>query len=347
MRTGVSIPAAPGGRSTWTRTRWRPIDRCKARWAKSWRRKSLQAEDGTFSFRLTAEERCPFLRQDHLCELICELGPERLCQVCADHPRYRNFYTDRVEIGLGLCCEEAARQQLTREAPFRLVVLADDGGGEALSPEEAALLRDREALLDITRDRTRPLNARVRELMQLAGMEAAPDMRAWASFFLKLERLDPAWTALLEELAQTPCAPLLPESLSLPGEQLLCCLLYRHLPAALEDGCIQPRLVFVLRCWLLIAALTNAHRAASLPAFLSLVRLFLLRDRILAGKHRGSYVGDVGKLRGRGCFSKRSTSPPDPLSPKSSWRLAGYGSSELVPPERVCLSNKLGCGHGG
>ena len=234
----------------------------------------VQAEDGTFSFRLTAEERCPFLRQDHLCELICELGPERLCQVCADHPRYRNFYTDRVEIGLGLCCEEAARQQLTREAPFRLVVLADDGGGEALSPEEAALLRDREALLNIARDRTHPLNARVRELMQLAGMEAAPDMRAWASFFLKLERLDPAWTALLEELAQTPCAPLLPESLSLPGEQLLCCLLYRHLPAALEDGCIQPRLVFVLRCWLLIAALTNAHRAASLPAFLSLVRLF-------------------------------------------------------------------------
>lgn len=234
----------------------------------------VQAEDGTFSFRLTAEERCPFLRQDHLCELICELGPERLCQVCADHPRYRNFYTDRVEIGLGLCCEEATRQQLTREAPFRLVVLADDGGGEALSPEEAALLRDREALLNIARDRTRPLNARVRELMQLAGMEAAPDMRAWASFFLKLERLDPAWTALLEELVQTPCAPLLPESLSLPGEQLLCCLLYRHLPAALEDGCIQPRLVFVLRCWLLIAALTNAHRAASLPAFLSLVRLF-------------------------------------------------------------------------
>ncbi len=54
----------------------------------------VQAEDGTFSLRLTAEERCPFLRQDHLCELICELGPECLCQVCADHPRYRNFYTD-------------------------------------------------------------------------------------------------------------------------------------------------------------------------------------------------------------------------------------------------------------
>ena len=52
---------------------------------------------------------CPFLRSDNLCQMIIDYGEDFLCQICTDHPRFRNFWTDRIELGLGLACEEAAR----------------------------------------------------------------------------------------------------------------------------------------------------------------------------------------------------------------------------------------------
>ena len=60
-------------------------------------------------FRLTPEERCPFLNAGNLCDLLIELGEDSLCQICADHPRFRHELSDRTEVGLGLCCEAAAR----------------------------------------------------------------------------------------------------------------------------------------------------------------------------------------------------------------------------------------------
>ena len=65
--------------------------------------------EGTPHFILTEDERCPLLNGDNLCDLILREGEGALCQICADHPRFRNFFSDRVEMGLGLVCEEAAR----------------------------------------------------------------------------------------------------------------------------------------------------------------------------------------------------------------------------------------------
>ena len=65
-------------------------------------------------FRLDSRERCPFLTEENLCQLILELGEDSLCQICTDHPRFRSWFPDRVEEGLGLCCEEAGRLLLDR-----------------------------------------------------------------------------------------------------------------------------------------------------------------------------------------------------------------------------------------
>ena len=64
-------------------------------------------------FKLTKDERCPFLNRQNLCEIILNLGEESLCQICTDHPRFRSFFSDRTAIGLGLCCEAAAKQVLS------------------------------------------------------------------------------------------------------------------------------------------------------------------------------------------------------------------------------------------
>jgi len=59
-------------------------------------------------FRLGAGERCPFLQQDGLCRLICELGEDSLCDICALHPRFFEEIGEDELWGLGLSCEAAA-----------------------------------------------------------------------------------------------------------------------------------------------------------------------------------------------------------------------------------------------
>lgn len=98
-------------------------------------------------FHLLEGERCPFLKENGLCEMILRYGEDILCQICRDHPRFRSFWSDRVELGLGLVCEEAGRLILGSEEPMRLVCLSDDGEETELPEEEAWLMDLRERFL--------------------------------------------------------------------------------------------------------------------------------------------------------------------------------------------------------
>ena len=88
---------------------------------------SICEADGVSSFRLTEGERCPFLNCQNLCDIHLVLGEEALCQICRDHPRFRNYFSSRGEIGLGLSCEAAARLILNRQEPMTFIPLFDDG----------------------------------------------------------------------------------------------------------------------------------------------------------------------------------------------------------------------------
>ena len=88
-------------------------------------RDAIRREGETACFRLNGE-RCAMLNGDNLCDLILHLGEDALCQICTDHPRFRNYWSDRIEIGLGLACEEAARLMLSSPHPLRLVPLGED-----------------------------------------------------------------------------------------------------------------------------------------------------------------------------------------------------------------------------
>ncbi len=66
------------------------------------------------------DERCAFLNERGLCEIIINLGEKHLCQICRDHPRYFEWFEDRIEGGVGLCCEEGARLILSCDEPFSL-----------------------------------------------------------------------------------------------------------------------------------------------------------------------------------------------------------------------------------
>jgi len=75
----------------------------------------------TTQFILDAQERCPFLNEQNLCEMILRYGKDALCQICSDHPRFYEWFGDVKEGGLGLCCEEAARIILDANDPFKIV----------------------------------------------------------------------------------------------------------------------------------------------------------------------------------------------------------------------------------
>ena len=190
------------------------------------------ARQPTPHFVLTEGERCPLLRPDGLCELILQAGEESLCDICASHPRFYQEYPDRLEAGLGLCCEEAARLLLAADGPLRLTLDGEAGDKAAPTP----LLRRREALFRILAEESERLSARMERCLALYG-EGLPafDPGAAAEFLLGLERMDEAWTDLLTRLAKEGTAALEPRLSAGPYGRLAAYFLYRHFAAGPEE----------------------------------------------------------------------------------------------------------------
>lgn len=226
-------------------------------------RENIEVAQGYASFRLDVHDRCPFLNGQNLCEVYLTLGETALCQVCRDHPRFRNFFSDRTEVGLGLCCEEAARLALCTEVPFSLKVLADDGEQTVPAAEETAFFEFREQLVQTVQDRRFPLAERLTAVCTRCGVhlpQKSPAM--WTDFYLGLERLDKSWDAALEAFRS-----LMPVMYTVPFskeseiffENLFCYLLYRHLAGALSDGAFAARTAFAVHGVQFLWALYRAN----------------------------------------------------------------------------------------
>ena len=203
-------------------------------------------------FRLTQDERCPFLRGDGLCRLIVTLGEDSLCDICALHPRFFNDYPGRTETGLGLCCEEAARLLTADDGPLRLIFESDGEGDETPTP----LLALRERIFDLLSDDSRSLTERMDCALALMGDHLLPfDAKAIAAFFLNLERLDEEWTKLLETLAAAPVQELEPHLSDVRYARIAAYLVYRHFAAAESEHDAAARLQFCFLAVRLVCAL--------------------------------------------------------------------------------------------
>jgi len=89
----------------------------------SWKDKmdaAIACDESGAHFRLTEDERCPFLQQDGLCELICAFGEDALCDICALHPRFYELVGSYELAGLGLSCEAACDLLLAEEGELTL-----------------------------------------------------------------------------------------------------------------------------------------------------------------------------------------------------------------------------------
>lgn len=83
-------------------------------------RREIGTEPGEYFFKLK-NNRCPFLNKENLCDIFINLGEDRLCDICREHPRFYNWFGDYTEVGLGLCCEEAERLLFSDSKPLTFI----------------------------------------------------------------------------------------------------------------------------------------------------------------------------------------------------------------------------------
>lgn len=216
-------------------------------------------EDGDFCFALRGG-RCPFLEADNLCQIHKQLGEEATSVTCQEHPRFVEDYGPFREITLSASCPEANRLLLASREPLTFREWEDGEAAEEGDEWLTWLLPLRQRMLDELSDRTRPLKARLRDILALADevqrrldeeqTEDIPALTAeWAPVrtgapdgpglfpaaleaLAALEILEPDWLQLLAAAEQT--GPVRGEEERL--ERIAAYFLFRYLLKAVNDG---------------------------------------------------------------------------------------------------------------
>jgi len=231
-------------------------------------RSSIREEaDQEAHFILDEREYCPFLDEDHLCQIIQELGEDRLCQICRDHPRFFDWFPDGKEEGLGLCCEAAAELILQRPegGEWELLEVPGQESEEAPVERDRVLFAIRDQFIDMCAGNPdfamSKMNAYGRQLAGLAR-SGSWARRFWQTSFLKevlalylsMEIRDPVWRDMLRELLADPAVVLDNRARFVKARKtqmdeynrLMVYFLYRHVMKARFDGDLYGKVFFAM-----------------------------------------------------------------------------------------------------
>lgn len=143
-------------------------------------RREIGSEPGEYFFKLK-NNRCPFLNKENLCDIFINLGEDRLCDICREHPRFYNWFGDYTEVGLGLCCEEAERLLFSDSKPLTFVEEVTQDEEQDYSDEDEytdvsdllddeseeceQMLEERIAIFSILQNRKKNIGARLKRLL--------------------------------------------------------------------------------------------------------------------------------------------------------------------------------------
>lgn len=224
--------------------------------------KSNISLDETPHFKLDIDERCPFLNKCGLCEIIINEGEDMLCQICADHPRFRNYYDNFTEIGLGLACEAAAKIILTNNKISRLN-LTD-------TAKQIPIIGFREKIFTTLQDRTLPIDTRIKNMLNLLDAQL-PCNVDWYKVFNGLEKMDKTWDQYLQRIKDGLNYSANDTSLDTAYEQLVVYLVFRHLLDSQYDNKLKERVMFAALIYKVIRTI-NAEN--TLDSLLNIARLY-------------------------------------------------------------------------
>ena len=218
-------------------------------------KQGIEHNEDCACFRLDGKGRCVFLNEKNLCDIILNLGEESLCQICSDHPRFRNYYSDRIEMGLGLCCEEAGRIILEQDIPFSLVLLSDDGDKD--ETDDTEFRKYKENIFEMLNGNKLTLNEKINIFSSYCEYEI-PELskNERIDLFLSLERLDDKWSAVLNQLKGTDISDvIIPEKYDKHFENIIKYFTYRHITTKNDTEMI----FFILTSYRMIENLCKMH----------------------------------------------------------------------------------------
>ncbi len=250
------------------------------------------AEDDTF---ILQNERCPFLNESNLCDIIIHCGKEHLCQICRDHPRYFEWYGNVKEGGIGLSCEEGARLILTTDRVLLHETQSDEKEEEIDEELFRFLCTSRKQILDLLEREDMPLadklctilsfaeklqfvmdnpHAAENEYVQTVQAVTGNSVRSIAELFSDFEPIDDTWTSTLQKMQKQ-----LPSSFSALSERenrniinLCRYFLWRYLLKGVFDGEILSKVKFSVVSPLVIRLLCGQE--CSLSAWIEKSKLY-------------------------------------------------------------------------
>ncbi len=240
-------------------------------------KKNISISDDSASFKLTDDERCPFLNSSGLCDIILNLGEASICQICTDHPRFRNFYSGLTEIGLGMCCEEAAKLIVTHGDKSAFIVIEGHDTDYTLTDNENALLTLRKDIFDILQNRTHSIDSRVEKLLSVFSISLSViNSNNWIDTFLNLEHMDSNWPLMLQKAKcyEFVHKKALPANIEIAFEQILIYFIYRHLSRGLYDGKFTERIAFSVLSYSIIRNIFEGSGMKSVDELIEICRLY-------------------------------------------------------------------------
>ena len=219
-------------------------------------RKNIDGDEPHFV--LDENERCPFLNENGLCDIITQCTETALCDICRLHPRFKNFFDSFTETCLGLCCEEAARIILT----FGDKAVMEELQTVDVTPEEKEFLHERKKVFDILQDREKSIKERFCNLAVMYGLEFEYDLHELCQTYLSLERLDEKWTEILMKLMESNFDGNVfeDEKMQIYFEQLSVYFVLRHMHKGMWDEDYSGQISFVLKSCYIIGAAVSLYK---------------------------------------------------------------------------------------
>lgn len=221
-------------------------------------------------FVLKDGDRCPFLLENGLCEIIKEYGEDAICDICYLHPRFKNFYSDFTETGLGLACEEAARIILTEVDKFSIEIPKD----AKLTQKEKEFFAKREEIFELLTDRNLNIHKRFSALAEVFGFELS--LENLANKYKSMEILDSNWLKLIDTLNGKEFDGKIfdEDKFQTFFEQLSVYFIFRHLSTGLEDGDYTKGVKFALVSCYFIGALIECNMLMEWEDIIDIVRMY-------------------------------------------------------------------------
>lgn len=237
--------------------------------------KKYQAEKSDFSqilnnginykkskFRVDKKGRCVFLNDKGLCEIIINLGEESLCQVCRDHPRFRSYFNDRIETGIGFSCPQGAKIILSSNEDIKPILISDDKIEESLDFDQINVLKFRQSILDIVQDKNISINDKINGVLKMSKASfSQQDFKKLLKLFSSFERCDKEWTIRLKKIKKRPFTKETAQTLAPYCQRFLENSFYRHLSDAEDTMWVRARAISCVFSWWIIKSIIEQEQA--------------------------------------------------------------------------------------